>query len=227
MKERQNLYPEVLNFEVDCGFAVELEKLENAARVLACPLKVNPPSWQHGRVIYAAIRKLLAVDSSEGVVLDIGTAKGFSAVVAGWAVADSKTGHGILSVDIVDPILKVCRNSVAEMDGELFTVAEFVRPFKDQSVHTKFFGGGSLRLLQHLKDSNQRVRFAFVDGKHSYELVAAEMVYLRGLQQKGDIVVLDDLQIPPVGMAVAKMRGYDITMLSAGLKRQYAVAVHQ
>ena len=227
LKECRSSYPEVQAFEDRCGFAVNVDKLQSAARVLACPLKVNPPSWAHGRVIYSAVRKLLAIDASAGVFLDIGTAKGFSAVAAGWAIEDSKASHTVLSVDIVDPTLKVSRNSVIETHNALFTVAEFVAPFRSSSVAMKFFGGGSMPLIQHLQDSQQRVRFAFVDGKHTYEAVVAEIGHLKDLQRSGDVTVLDDLQIAPVAQAASKLRGYDVTMLSAGPLRRYAVAVRQ
>ena len=53
--------------------------VEAAARVLACPLKANPPNWQHGRVLYAGYRAYLAGLQRRVLLLDIGTAKGFSA----------------------------------------------------------------------------------------------------------------------------------------------------
>ena len=49
-------YPVVDEFEQRMGFAVDRERLEDAAGVLACLLKKNPPKWQHGRVLYALAR---------------------------------------------------------------------------------------------------------------------------------------------------------------------------
>ena len=51
------------------------------------------------------------------------------------------------------------------------------------------------------------------------------MGYLKNLQLPGDTIVFDDIQIVPVAQAVAKLRGYDVTMLNAGSMRRYAVAV--
>jgi cephalosporin hydroxylase len=223
-REQCNAYPEVDQLEARCGFAVHRGRLEAAARVLACPVKVNPPSWQHGRVIYAMAGRLLSVDPAPGVFVDIGTAKGFSAVVAGWAIELAGTDHKVVSVDIVDPSLRVVRNSVLEVGDELFTVSQFVAPFISRSVSTTFLGGGSGPTLEKL---TERVRFAFVDGKHSHAAVVADAERLRARQQTGDVIVFDDVQIPGVDSAVRGLTGYDKVVLSAGALRQYALATRQ
>jgi cephalosporin hydroxylase len=43
-----------------------------------------------------------------------------------------------------------------------------------------------------------RVGFAFVDGKHSFEEVTAELTLLAARQRAGDVVVVDDMQIAGV-----------------------------
>lgn len=228
-KEKQKVYHEVSAYENECGAGVSLTRLEEAARILACPLKVNPPSWQHGRVIYAALRRVLQESSSENeVFLDIGTAKGFSAVVMGWAIEDANTAINpkIISVDIVDPGTKVSRNSVAEAEGELHTVFDFVRPFKGK-LEIEFIGGGSQKLLSKLLLQRARVRFAFVDGKHSLDSVSNDIKALSILQKKGDMAIFDDIQISGVMSAVARQTTYDFRSLNAGDLRQYAIAVHR
>jgi len=218
-------YSEVTALEQNAGYAVPRVRLEAAARVLACPVKVNPPSWQHGRVIYALARGLLEDEDHGGCFLDIGTAKGFSAVVMAWALADAGARHDVLSVDAVDPLSHVERNSVAEVDGELLTVPEFIAPFMPPDAHIHFYGGGSLPLLDRLIGTGERVRFAFVDGKHTAAAVSAEILCLLRLQSRGDIALFDDVQIPGVSEAVKKIHGYTVTRLNAGPNRSYAIAV--
>lgn len=223
--ECARVYPEVSAFEQSFGFAVPRVKLEAAARVLACPLKVNPPSWQHGRVIYALARSLLEDDDCPGCLLDIGTAKGFSAVVMSWAIADAGARRDVVSVDVVDPFAYVERNSVAEMDGELLTVPEFVAPFLLENGHIQFHGGGSLPLLDRMISAGERVRLAFVDGKHTATAVSAEIACLLRLQIPGDVVLFDDVQIAGVAEAVRKISSYTVTRVNAGVNRAYAMAV--
>ena len=71
---------------------------------------------------------------------------------------------------------------------------------------------------------DQRVHLAVVDGKHSYEEVAAESVLLSTMQEPGDIIFFDDMQIAGVREAVTRLRGYDIELLSADASRRYAIA---
>src|SRR3990172_8581667 len=78
--ERTRRYPLVDDFEARQGFALDRARLEAAARVLACPIKARPPNWQHGRVLYALTRRYRLTAEGPLYCLDIGTAKGFSAL---------------------------------------------------------------------------------------------------------------------------------------------------
>lgn len=227
-RECANEYPKVSEFELACGFAVERGKLEDAARVLACPVKVNPPNWQHGRVLYSAARRLMARTSGHGMFVDVGTAKGFSAMVMSWAIVDAGEDHAVVSIDAVDPVSRVVRNSVAETDGRLLTVYEFTAPFRETKVPITFLGGGSNKFLSRCREiGGQRVRFAFIDGKHTQPAVAADIEHLLALQRPGDVTLFDDIQIAPVASAVAQIRGYSVTFIEASATRRYALAVRQ
>lgn len=225
-KERRHSYPIIDAYERMHGFAIDHDRLESMARTLACPLKVNPPNWQHGRVIYSTLRFYLreALRHFVGgeIVLDIGTAKGFSACVMSRAVEDSGAGCEIVSLDAVDPNARVARNSAAELDG-LKTVDEFVAGHVASGVRVTFFGRGSNPWLEWALSQHKRVPFAFVDGKHTKPQVYYEGMALSQLQRKGDVVVFDDCQIGPVGEAVRELRPYEKHYVDIG-PRIYCVA---
>lgn len=224
--ECANSYPVIDEFERACGFAIDRDKLEEAARTMACPYKVNPPNWQHGRVLYALIRRL-AVAGIEGNFLDIGTAKGFSAVVASWAIDDAGLeGRSLHSVDIIEPLDRVRRNSVLELDGYK-TIPEFAGRYMSPRVKARFVGGGSQQLLAELLASGERLAFAFVDGKHQTEDVKREAAAIAKMQSRGGIIMFDDVQIAPVAVAVRAVQGYKIEMLALGSQRCYAIATKQ
>lgn len=219
--ECRNVYPEVDAFEARAGFVLDRSRLEQAARVLACPVKVNPPCWQHGRVIYALTRKY--VHTAEPVVrcLDIGSAKGFSALCLYWAVHDERgQTDAVTSVDVIDPLGRVRRNTVAECDG-LKTLAE---------THAEFPDAANIRFCQMtgmdaLRQSSDRIHVAFVDGKHDFAVVKREAELLRSRQAPGDVAVFDDLQIPGVHQAVCTLQGYAVEDINLANGRRYAVAV--
>lgn len=226
-EERRRSYPTVDSYVRQFGVDIDKQKLESMARTLACPFKVNPPNWQHGRVVYTTLRSFLERAGLDQVypVLDIGTAKGFSACVMSHAIADAKSLCTVVSVDIVDPRSRVSRNSVAEIGG-LKTVEEFTRDHLNHDVPVAFYGRGSVEWLNFAMAGNLRVPFAFVDGKHTYEAVCFESAALRQLQAPGDVVIYDDVQIEPVGRAVRSIKGYAMMYLDIG-PRTYAIAVRQ
>lgn len=234
--ERAMGYVVMDQYERRLGYALDRERLEAAARVLACPVKVNPPNWQHGRLIYATARdyiarhvkvnKLQPGDGSHGPVtfLDIGTAKGFSALCARWAADDSKVIVEVVSLDVIDPAARVRRNTVVEVSG-LKTLAETLKPWPE-TRRIQFLRQSSLTWLEQRLAAGGRVDFAFIDGKHSPSIVAQECAALRQLQEQGDVIVLDDLQVPGIEDAARRQLGsrYKIEVLRVLPHRAYAVA---
>ena len=202
---------------------MDRDRLENAAKVLACPVKTNAPNWQHGRILYALTRQYLASHPGFVQCLDIGTAKGFSALVMRWAIVDAGNDEGqVLSVDVLDPLARVRRNTVAEVDG-LKTLEETLAPWPEAERiwFRQNTGVDGLKVLT-------RVHVAFVDGKHSFAAVSEEVALLAARQQPGDRVMFDDAQIEGVAKAVhAASSFYDITPFALLPHRSYLLGVRR
>lgn len=223
-QERDVLYPEIDAFENDCKYAVSRSRLESAARVLACPVKANPPNWQHGRVIYAMTRRYLEGYGHGPVsILDIGTAKGFSALCFKWAVSDASAAAHIVSVDVLEPTAKVKRNTVAEVDG-FKTLHETIAPWLEPGqVEFRCQTG-----VDALVSSKDRLHLAFVDGRHSYEAVYEETRLLAARQYAGDLALFDDTHIEGVARAVQGAdRLYDFRYIQPLQNRRYALGVRR
>jgi len=223
--ESAKAYPEIDRLEQSVGFALDRAKLEAAAQVLACPVKASPPNWQHGRVIYTVARRYLAATPGPSFLfLDIGTAKGFSALCLQWALLDSGVSGVVESVDVIDPRAKVFRNSVRDTESEN-RLADYHREWPDASriVFHKCTG------LQWLLKSDERVHIAFVDGKHSGDVVREEAKRLASRQQPWDLAIFDDVQLPGIADALYGLRSlYDCTHIElATANRKYAVGVRK
>lgn len=224
--ERANTYPVVDAFEDVRGFHVERDKLEAAARVLACPLKPNAPNWQHGRVLYAALREYLSTHTDRLTAVDIGTAKGFSALCLTWAAIDAGVPHTVWSCDVLDPAEPVRRNTVAEVDG-LQPLAMILAPWPETAA-IQFVHATGVDLLKRLQKSGQRVGFAFIDGKHSFAAVSDEIRLLAALQQPGDVVMFDDAHMSDVRRAISgALDDYAIGFVVLGPGRAYALGVRR
>ena len=217
--EAAKSYHVVDTFEVMAGYALEPERYLPAARVLACPLKVHAPNWQHGRVLYALTRQYLAGCNGPVNLLDIGTAKGYSALCLLWALQDSPCYGRVTSVDVIDPHGHDRRNTVAECDGPK-TLDEILKPWPESQKIDFIQSTGQKWLAEH----TERVHVAFVDGKHSYDAVSWEAALLAERQFVGDLVLFDDVQIPDVNMAVMGLTSYTVQYLNVLPNRQYAIA---
>jgi len=205
-------YPIIDEFEQSVGFHIERERLEQAARVLACPLKRNRACWQHGRIVYAMGRRVLArvlkrhVQHEQTVFLDIGTAKGFSALMMQYAIEDSgimPSACQVISLDVIDPEERTVRNTVVELSG-LLTLAETLRPWQHVTDKIRFIQSEAANWLLRLQLLH--IHFAFIDGKHSFDAVNAELAHLARLQRSGDVLVIDDVQIEGVMRALSGYR---------------------
>jgi hypothetical protein len=230
-QERLVEYRVIDAIEQRCGYALDRQRIEGAARVLACPVKKSPPNWQHGRVLYAlARRRLFDLPDDVLVMLDIGTAKGFSALCMRWAIDDTADTEGsvtiyrgwVFSVDVLDPKESVSRNTVAEVDG-LKTLGEILAPWPEAQSITFLKSTGQKWLQEH----PERVHVAFVDGKHSYEAVSWEGALLAERQQSGDLAMFDDVQMDGVAKAVKELRAYDIEYVDVLRNRRYAIGVRK
>lgn len=221
-EEIEQPYPLVDAFEQRMGFAIHPDRLESAAGVLACPLKKHAPNWQHGRVLYALARHYLQ-GHIDVQLLDIGTAKGFSALCLLWALRDTDILGTVTSVDVLDPLARVRRNTVAEMDGYK-TLAETLEPWPEAQAITFKQRTGA----EELADGRSRIHVCFVDGKHDGKVVATEGYLLSQRQMVGDVVMFDDVQVPDVWDAVKTLKTkYEIERLQILPHRAYAIGVRR
>lgn len=229
--ERGKEYPALDALESLLGRKIRRDILEDMAFSLACPLKANPPNWQHGRVLYALAHMRAGRGSSgDELFLDIGTAKGFSALCMALAVADAGGRQSVHSFDVIDPDARVERNSVAELEG-LKTLHELTKAWQPHDVPIFFHKTPGMFFNQHIPRA--RIAGAFVDGKHKKTDVLAEALLIAARQDSGDWILFDDAQIAGVGEAVeAFKKTVGIVYLFQTIevipgKRSYVLAVRK
>lgn len=200
----------------------------DAAGTLACPVKANPPCWQHGRLVYGlALEALSGVGRKEAAVLiDVGTAKGFSALMMQWAIDNSMKRGRVYSVDVIDPDDRVRRNTVTEAKlGRYLTLGEILLPWIE-ARKINFYGGGSDAFFKLPEISVlPRVHFAFIDGKHTYESAAGAAIAISKKQQSGDVMLFDDVHMIEVRRAFVNTQAlYDLETVVALPQRAYGIA---
>lgn len=221
VKARGLVYPDLDALETRFGYAVDRAWLDEAGRVLSCPIKAAAPHWQHGRVLYSVARDYIAHHPEEMYqVLDIGTAKGFSALCLRKAFLDAGAACAMTSVDVMPPKDRCYRNTIAELDGGLKTLAEILAPWPEASDITFVQSTG----IDWLKAHPGRIHVAFIDGKHTGAIVRQEGKLLAARQQSGDVAIFDDCQMPQVSVAVVSLEEwYRIEYIKAD-PREYGIA---
>jgi predicted O-methyltransferase YrrM len=227
--ERQREYPLIDAFEQRMGYAIDRARLEDAARVLACPIKTdragNPrvmPLWQHGRVLYASARKRLESQRSPVSILEIGSAKGYGALCLQWALNDSGLDGQVTSVDVIDPHAPTIRNTVAEVHRPI-TLAETLEPWPEASAINFVQSTG----IEWLNWHPERLHVVFVDGKHTASVVDKESTLILARQTPGDVCIFDDVQLAEIRAVVRGLHhSYSIEYLDMP-NRGYAVGVRK
>jgi predicted O-methyltransferase YrrM len=223
-------YPTVDDVEDQLGYAIDPDQLLGAARVLACPVKVNPPNWQHGRVLYAYARSYLARNAHSAVpmcFLDIGTAKGFSALCMHWALVDSGVHGRVHTVDVVHPNERAWRNTVVEIGCEHpLNLTEILDEWPETG-NIRFYGMTGMQWLS--SNPGLQVNFAFVDGKHTADVVRQEARMLTARQSVGDVIIFDDVHIPEVRKAaeMVTQQAYTQTVIPVLARRAYLVCTRK
>jgi hypothetical protein len=226
VKARQ--YPEIDAYERETGYAVDPGWLHPLALHTQIAKKKSELCYQHGRVLYSALREYLAgADHAAVRILETGTARGFSALCMAKALADAGTAGTIFTHDVLPHEVPMYWNCVDDLDGPR-TRAELLAPWAELvERYLVFAQGDSVRALPRLRVP--RVHFAFLDGHHTYPYVMREFEWLRTRQRAGDMVVFDDYtdSFPGVVQAVDEICdrfGYHKHVVRSVDSRAYVVA---
>ena len=161
---------------------------------------------EHGLLLYK-----LVVEGSQGdelpVVLDVGTARGFSAIMMARAMLDGELEGRVYSVDVIDHHeprnWHVTKQEASEpLAGVEIGRSEIWRRwFPEESALVTTINGRSSEVLSAWQHG--LIDCAFLDGSHSYEDVKGELEALESLMADKGVIVVDDFHL---GVAVVRVR---------------------
>lgn len=228
---REVQHPEMEKLERQLGFHIDPEVLDEFALHLQVVVKESALNWQHGRLLYAVLRRYVD-DSSRTVrrnlrILETGTARGFSAMCMSRALGDSGAAGCILSVDRLSHNIPILWNCIDDCDGPQSRESLLARWPADRD-RCLFLSGKSRVVLSSLGAS--RIHFAFLDAEHTKNAVLDEFDFVKARQEVGDIVVFDDVtprKFPEIVDAVSaiEMEGqYAVQRIQVSQERGYAIA---
>ena len=202
-----NLWEKCKNSKEELEFVTSLAKTLNVQInkefVNSCALHTaiyldsygNEPNYKvtyrQGFVVYALFRKFLEETNYDHYnIVEVGTAKGFTALCLAKALDDCDKKGTIHTIDVLPNDKKIFWRCIGDMTGKK-TRPELIEKWADlRDNFIKFHHGSSIEILSSL--DLKRIHFSFLDGSHDYQHVNYELNFLKNHQQKGDMIVCDD-----------------------------------
>ena len=228
---RSVTYPEIDAFEARQGFAIERDWVDRLARHTQIVIKTSKLNYQHGRLLYSALRRYLSGgDRRHGhyLVLETGTGRGFSALCMAKAMIDSDASGHVVTVDVLPHNTPMIWNCIDDHDG-LKTRHELLSRWPHELGRVIFIQGRTKTQIPRIGLS--RVHFAFLDAQHTTEDVIGEYVYVRTHQQIGDMIFFDDVTpglfdgVVEAVKEIEKEGRYAVERLRVTDERGYAIAI--
>ena len=229
---RGNRDKEVERYEAGTGFSISREWVDNLAKFTQVVKKKSDPNWNHGKLLYSALRKRIEElpDQTHVTVLETGTARGFSSICMARAILDAGAHGSVVSFDLIDGERPRLWNSISDHDG-LMSRFTLLGRWSEELQRVYFVYGKLPRALFSVGLS--RIHFAFLDAVHKGPAVQAEFSYVANRQCEGDVVVFDDVtpsSFPEVCEFVDCLEAsgqYSITRIGNSTQRGYAIGIRQ
>lgn len=223
-------YPIIDDYCQKQGFDIDPKWVHDLALHTQIVIKNSELCYQHGRVLYTALRTYLQKHPSLNYVniVETGTARGFSSLCMAKALHDANIEGKIVTFDVLPHQQKMFWNCIDDHEGEK-TREELLSNYRDLLDRYLIFVQGNSRMSLE-KCLMSRVHFAYLDGAHEYEDVIFEFQTLKNKQKAGDFIVFDDFSdkmFPGVVQAVneiSEKHGYQKQTLIVNEQRGYAVA---
>ena len=161
---------------------------------------------EHGVLLY----KLIMEGARGGkplVVLDVGTARGFSAITMARAMLDGELEGRVYSVDVIGHHEPLNWHGTKQEADEPLAGVEISRSeiwgrwFAEESALVTTINGRSMEVLKDWRHGP--IDYAFLDGSHEYGDVRGELEALDSLMAEGGVIVVDDFH---PGVVVYRVR---------------------
>ena len=228
---KQKIYKEIDLFEEKKGHKIDKVWFENLALHTQVVIKNSELNYQHGRLLYSCLRNYLITSknkTNEVVILETGTARGFSSICMAKALIDGNEDGKIFTIDILPHNKAILWNCIDDHEGPK-TRQDLLSKWSNEIKKITFLQGHSKKRLS--KMNLTRINFAFIDAMHEEDDVLFEYRYVSQKQKAGDIIIFDDVTpglFEGVYRAVKKVEEenhYKVERITLSNQRGYAVAI--
>ena len=169
---------------------------------------------EHGLLLYKLARRLDG--GCQHVLVDVGTARGYSAMMMARGLLDSSIKGHVYTVDVLEHGKAINWHSDTEGkqdDDEPFADVEISRA----EIWKRWFAEDAASVTPIAATSHDvlagwsfgPISLVFLDGSHTYEAVSGELEMLDSLLAEDGHIVLDDYH---VGVGVARLRSRPVNL---------------
>jgi len=205
----------------------EQEFINELALQTQITIKNSKLNFNHGFLIYHHLKNyLLKHKPNKIVILETGTARGFSAIIMSYLLSKFNIEYNIHTIDIIPHNKKIYWNCISDHTIGKISRSELLKDYKKYTSPITFHQGISRDVLKKLK--LDRINFAFLDGSHEYRDVKIEYEYLNSKNLSGDNIFIDDFtpnQFNGVVKCVNEIKNqsiYDVKIFNSNKERGYA-----
>lgn len=225
-------YPEMEKIIARFTHQIDIEWMNNLALHTQVVVKPSPINFQHGRLVYSALRERIdsSPDLNHVVVFETGTARGFSSICMSRAIGDANRSGLIVTSDFIPNHDEMLWNCIDDHDGPQ-TRNHLLRRWPQERDRIVFVSGKTEDTIKRI--GLGRIHFAYLDGAHTRDDVLNEYEFVAARQKKGDAIVFDDVtpgMFDGIVEAIADIESqgiYDVERLNIDPKRSYAIAIRR
>ena len=222
-------YPMIDEYELNMSHKIDSNWFHKLALHTQVVIKSSKICYQHGRILFSTLCNYLENNNVKKInILDVGTARGFSAIVMASALDKMNVNGEIITIDPLPHHHKMYWNCIDDLESKK-SRSEILSPYNQLiNMYINFLEGEFQYAIKYL--SFERIHFAFIDAIHKYENVIHEFKYINQFQKLGDIIIFDDYNnklFPGVVKAVDEIcQNYNYTkkVINANNQRGYVVA---
>ena len=223
----------VEEFEENCGFSIDQNWINDLALHTQVVIKKEELNFFHGRLLYSLLskyiydKKINSLVHKPLIILETGTARGFSSICMAKALVDNDYEGIVTTIDSIAHEKEIYWNCIDDHDGPKSRL-QLLNKWETELQRIIFIQGWTDDVMSRLGVG--RINFAFLDAQHTKEDVLKEFKFVSKKQLVGDIVVFDDVTkdyFPGVCEAVEfieKNYSYTIEKINFTSKRGYAIA---
>lgn len=223
---------DIRNYENQKGAAINIEWLDDLALHTQVCMKNSEINYHHGRILYTELSSYLKEyksnkNNSELRIFETGTARGFSSLCMAKSLLDNEVNGSIITLDCIPHNKKIYWNAIDDHNGPR-TRAELLKKWDKELEKVIFIQGWTHEVIKNI--GIKRINFAFLDAHHSKKDVLFEYKFVSERQNKGDIIIFDDVTtdlFPGVCAALKDIEyenNYRVIYLESSKNRRYAIA---